>query len=247
MTLKFIEGYPALLINSNILIISDLHLGKINIRDHKVINDVFEDELTKIKYLLENYSVRTLIINGDVKEALGRPSKIIVKQINEMLDLILSYADKIIIIQGNHDGRIIELLNKKVLMNQQLEVKKLEYVSLNNLRLLITHGHNKLSCEHLKETNIVISAHIHPALSLLDSSPLKVKIWGIFDILINCKDVRQLKWILMPAFASYISGLSLSSISNSMLLELSPFPKKESKIFKRNYFLLDLTPIENGD
>jgi len=247
MNLRLIDGFPAIVVNSDTLIISDLHLGKINIRDLEAMNEIFNYEVTKISHLLKKFHVSTIIINGDIKEAIGVPRKIIIDQINELFRLILRHTNKIIMIIGNHDGKIKEILNKDLLKSQRVKIKRYEKISVNNLSLLVTHGHIKLNCNKLRGVDLVISAHIHPALSLLDSSKLKVKIWGIFDVKIDCFDTKYLKWILMPAFASYILGIPLNELSDEALLDLSPFPVDKSKIFKRNYFLLDLTALGSGD
>lgn len=247
MNLRLVDRVPAMIINSDILIISDLHLGKIKIRDPEAMKEIFNYEATKIIYLLKKFQIDTIIINGDIKETIGIPHKMIVDQINELFRLLLRYVNNISIIQGNHDGKIRDIISEDLFINHKIEIKKSEKISVNNLNILITHGHSKLDCDKLRDINLVISAHIHPALSLLDSNKLYVKIWGIFDVKINCSDTQYLKWILMPAFASYILGVPLNRLSNETILDLSPFPVDKSKIFKRNYFLLDLTPLGNGE
>lgn len=241
--IQFLEGFPALLIGQEVLVIADLHLGKIIVRDKIAMDRILRHEIRKVDVLINKYGVDTLIVNGDIKETLGMPSKIVSGYINELLSRALNKLNRIILILGNHDGKIAETVDNELL--SKLEIKRIQTIYMEGKKIIISHGHIKLECSILEGADIILTAHIHPAFSLTESNSLKVKVWGIFDILLNCDKQKRVKWVVMPAFASYITGIPLNRASDDMLIRLSPFSEKKSKMFKRNYFLLDLTPLRD--
>ncbi len=244
-SIQFIERFPALYISSGILIIADLHLGKIEIKDKIAMEDLFIHEIDKISYLLNTYDIKEVIINGDIKDRIGKPSWLVTEHLNELFRSILKEAGLVTVIIGNHDGKIKDIINNDLLSSGKLRIKRMMRISLNDLSILVVHGHKKVDCRVLNNTDVLISAHIHPVLSLMGLNALKIKAWGLFDAIVKCKNEMRLKWILMPAFSSYLAGLPINRLSDEALINLSPLPSEKSKIFKRNYFLLDLTSLRD--
>ena len=242
MGIEIIENTPALIVDRKTLIVSDLHYGRVFIRDIKTLNEVLSYETKKLLNLVMLYKPKTIIINGDLKEALGKPHKAISEHINILLEKLLSHVREIIIVRGNHDGKLDEMLKQYILTSVKITAE--ETISVSGSNVLVSHGHRKLDYEELSRVDIVISGHIHPALKIVGNA-LRVKCWAMFDVLLRQNDVsKKVKWILMPAFSSFISGITLNELSKSEMILLSPFPGNLSQIFKKHFLLLDLTPLD---
>ena len=121
MGIEIIENTPALIVDRKTLIVSDLHYGRVFIRDIKTLNEVLSYETKKLLNLVMLYKPKTIIINGDLKEALGKPHKVISEHINILLEKLLSHVREIIIVRGNHDGKLNEMLKQYILISVKIK------------------------------------------------------------------------------------------------------------------------------
>jgi len=241
--LRLLRDVPSLLID-NILVVSDIHLGVLKVRDIKIIEETITHEIEKIIHLLEKYKPAYLIINGDLKDDLGEPPRIVRRWINFFLEE-LSLVNEIIIIKGNHDGKIEKTIECKNL--QKIQFTSRSIISNGGYKILILHGHQKIrNINLLCSIDLIITGHIHPAIEFIPKGPL-VKVWGVFELYLTPDLEKKVKWIVMPAFSSMLKGMSISNMTNEKISNLSPFPITP-KIFKKQYLLLDLTVFEEeGD
>lgn len=241
LNIEIIENSPALLINNKTLVMSDLHLGRLFIRDREMVMSILEYEISKVICLANKVRPKTIIFNGDMKESIGNPPLIVREYLEKLLEHLAPFVKEIIIIKGNHDGKIEEVLNKNRSFYQILiQNNVMEY----NEKLIIGHGHKKISGKLINDAEIIISAHIHPALKIVNNG-VKVKIWGLFEVgpdTLKSDEETLHKWLVMPAFSGMVEGMALDSIFNEELIRFSPFPNNW-KIFKKRFMLLDITPI----
>jgi len=245
MSVELMENTPALMLalkDKRILIVSDLHFGYLKTRDKRLIREMLEEHSSKLLSLLEMKKLRHLIICGDIKDPIGKPSLLVMDAINRLLEKSLDYVERVYIVKGNHDGLLQTIISRKI--KRKISIRDSYKISYEKKKCLIVHGHKKISNDLLKDVSIVISGHLHPAYSIYPSS-LIVKVWAYFtlQLRIGDKEERILKWLVIPAFNSAIWGLSLNLYSDGYISQISPF-KTIVKILKRNFLLLDLTPLE---
>ena len=237
------KNEAAIFIRPSLLVIGDLHIGILGIRDIGVSESIIDDMITRLEKMKRELGPSSLIITGDVKERIGLPShKFEIKLLEKFFSSITRYFSKIYIAKGNHDGKL-EFVLKRFIPGRA-EVYKVVSIfdKLRKREIIILHGHFKLSCERIKRSGsevIVISSHTHPALQILPSK--KVKVWVLSDIL-ACE--RKLRWIILPAFNDTIMGADLSKLAPHEVVRRSPFPS-QAKILKESILLLDLTPIKD--
>ncbi len=238
-----IKEEPAIFVNPGFLVIGDLHIGAIISKDFAFHRTFVENLIERVKKLRDLVKAHKLILTGDIKERIG-PLKSRVER--EMIELflreVLKIFDKIFIVKGNHDGRIEEILLEKEYASKVVIAKSVLIQPRKSARpIIITHGHMKLDkglFEKYRKGLIVISSHMHPAVSIAPG--IKVKVWAIFDIEFL---KRKYKWIIMPAFSEIIVGSDLRALPKNEILARSPFPSLQAKILNRSFLLLDLTPI----
>src|SRR3989344_3956014 len=96
----------ALLINKNILIINDLHLGyEEALRRKGILVPRFQlQEIIQImNRILNKVKPKQIIINGDLKHEFGQILRQEWNEVLQFLDFLLGRGLEIVIIKGNHD------------------------------------------------------------------------------------------------------------------------------------------------
>ncbi len=223
------------------LIIADIHFGDFFVYDIEILEHYKNEITSKIIKILEKEKKRKMIINGDLKESIGLPNKIIRKLLVDFLESILNYVEELIIIKGNHDGKIEEILSD---LKHYGNFEIIKELILRNT--IIYHGHRKVKDNSLLDVSTIITAHIHPAINF---SPLRknIKAWLLGHLNINIEDeIKDLNWIVLPAFSDYTYGLALNQLSDLELLSLIPI-KGTVKLDKVTILLKDLTPVEERE
>ncbi|ENN96842.1 phosphoesterase [Methanocaldococcus villosus KIN24-T80] len=130
-------------------IIADTHIGfdiSFNesganfplIQKDRVINNILK--------LIENYKIKSLIINGDLKHNFY-PIKREIEFVNEFLNLLNEHVE-LILIKGNHDTYLSKI------------TETYDYFELG--KYTVTHGHKVV------EGDFLILAHEHPSIKIRD-------------------------------------------------------------------------------
>ncbi len=211
------------------LIIADLHLG-------------FEVELRKDGYYIPSQTwkmfekilkckgrAKKLIINGDLKHSIPFPSFKERKEIPEFLRKLAKEFEEIIILRGNHDSLIQELIPKT--LRKKVKLKK----SFLYSEFGIFHGHAWPRKTVFRRAKVGIIGHIHPVHEIVDG--VFKKCW----ILANLErdelsrklktDVKMEKLLIMPCFNDYFFG------SKCLISPLSKY------ISSSEILLLDLSKV----
>jgi len=157
----------ALLIDSKILVLADLHLG---LEDylikkglaprtqlHEIITNL-DQILTKLKK--QNIKLEKIIILGDLKHEHGKISETEWRETLYFLDVISKKAKEIILIKGNHDNILKPITNKR-----NLQIKP--YYKYKDI--LFMHGHKEYKIPMKNKFKILILAHLHPSITLTDN------------------------------------------------------------------------------
>src|SRR3989344_9139308 len=217
--MMFITSYPALRIN-DYLVISDLHLG--------ITRELYErgvsmpsqlskiiDRIHKIKKIS---GAKKLVLLGDTKHSIPSISYQELKEIPDFLSKLK--FDSIILIKGNHDGNIEDLI--PLSLKGKVKVKKSFVVG----DYLLTHGHR-----NVKTKKNIIMGHNHPHIKFTD----KLGASYIEPCWVIAKNKQQ-KIIIVPTF----NGLCGASLVNKKGKFLGPIAKKIRKS-NAKVFLLDGT------
>ncbi|WP_299227846.1 ligase-associated DNA damage response endonuclease PdeM [uncultured Psychroserpens sp.] len=170
--------------NENVLIASDLHIGKTaHFRKHgiPISSNVQNKDLERLSFLVDHYNTKKIIIVGDLFHAEENSDLGLFK------DWRSKYSDLIIIlIKGNHDRLKSEFYNKLNIIHYN------DYLNVYPFKFI--HEPKKVSNEFL------ISGHIHPGIIIKSKGRPRIKL--------PCFKVSNSQLIL-PAFSEF-TGLAIS-------------------------------------
>lgn len=193
-----ISNTPCLLINKT-LIIADLHIGIEKEFKQKGIHipSNTKNMLNEIINLKNKYKINHIIINGDFKHNIPLTS---FQELREIPEFVKHLNCKINFVIGNHDSNL-----KKILKNFD-NIKFNKSLIIDNFGFF--HGHSWAKeiffCEK------IISAHLHPMISLYDIAKIKTN----FPCWIRAKFKKNAINFLQKKFN---------------------FSKKEKRLFMKNY------------
>ncbi len=228
--LELIYDVPALRIRRT-LIIADPHIGystqtyrystraKERISMYQALSMFSMISATKEEYM------RRLIILGDIKESIGVPRKFVLKAIQRFLTKLTELFKQVIIVRGNHDGKLIDILDEL-----DLEVSIVDHISLRSSRgrILITHGHMKAPYEDLMAANIIIIGHIHPTTDI-------DKVFVVANYVL--RDSNKIL-IIVPTINPMLQGIAVNcNIIKNTLIRISP-PELQREIKLKKIRLL---------
>jgi len=164
--IRYLEN--ALLIENEILVLGDFHIGY----DKSIEKDFFpETQFKEIIKSLEgifdlltkdNVIIKKIIILGDLKHEFGKISNVEWGEGLKLLDYLEGKVDnncegkKIILIRGNHDNILDPITRKR-------NIKIRDYYKIKTICFM--HG-DKLFESSLEGVNILILGHLHPAITL---------------------------------------------------------------------------------
>ncbi len=217
----FITDQAAMVVK-NSLIVSDLHIGiTSDLYKAGIIvpsqAEKFSERLNKLGKMVK---AKQLIIVGDLKHFVKGISK------NESYEIPLFFSNlrfrKIVIVKGNHDGRIESLVPSN--LKRKIIVK--EWYDTNGYH--ITHGHRILNTKLDK----IIMGHIQPQVRFVDKyATYTLPCW----IRGKLEDDRKL--VILPAFNELCGG---TVMNHSKLL--GPIVKNLN-YSKTKAYLLDGTDL----
>lgn len=185
----------ALLIEKEILVISDIHVGvEEQIRSEGIIVPInqFRDVFLGIKELMK-LKPRIVVINGDLKQEFGKISNQEWRDTLKIIDLISQNCGKTILIKGNHDKTLGPIARKR---NIEI-VEKYFYKDI-----VFVHGDKEINVEDAKT---IIIGHVHPSLVLRERGRIeryKCFMKGRY---------KNKNLIVMPAFSLIKNGMDILS------------------------------------
>ena len=152
-------------------IVSDLHVG---FEEQQVAAGTFvpRKQLRGIKeklYALKNeFGVKTIILNGDVKHSFGRATYRGERELGELFKFLLKTFSKVIVLKGNHDNFLQNTLQKFPSIEFHEHFLELP-------RIVVTHGDKAVPPEILKGKALVMG-HQHPSIVLRDEVGASMKL-----------------------------------------------------------------------
>jgi uncharacterized protein len=206
--IKFVYNEPAMVIRAGkipYLVIGDLHIGverSLHERGVHVFNAT-EFMADRIKNIMKEFSLKKIIMLGDIKESVLYPDVSAARAIKGFFDNLSAF--EITIVAGNHDAHLADIINLPI-------TKEL---LIGSFALL--HGEKNPS-EKAMLSDYLITAHNHAMVRIRDSNGATYdqKVWlmaklnqaGAHRSYGNVN--KSIKLIMMPAFNSLIMGSELS-------------------------------------
>ncbi len=197
--------------NEKTLVIADVHIGyeeALNKQGVLVPRFQFKDVYLRLEKILKKCNPSTVVINGDLKHEFGRISEQEWRETLKVLALISRYADKVILVRGNHDTVLGPIAKKK-------DMAVVDDYKVDDI--LITHGHKI----NRKKAKTIVIGHEHPAIGFRRQGRIEK-----FKCFLRGKYKKQ-DLIVMPSFCLATEG---SDVTKEKLL--SPYLKQKLDNFE---------------
>lgn len=181
-----------------ILVVGDLHLGyeeSLNQSGVFISRKMFGEMLLEFNEIFKRAGkVDYIILLGDVKHEFSRNLKQEWGDVLNLLDYFHKFCAKIIIIRGNHDNYLKTIVSKREF------VSVADYFIIGDICFL--HGDKDYKKIYNKNIKHWIIGHVHPAITLRDSSEIKTEKYKCFLV----GNYKKKEVILVPSFFSYSEG-----------------------------------------
>ncbi len=197
--MKIVEGYPALFIEPNYLVIGDLHIGyEVEARKRGIfLNPLVDQFLDDLKTVQRKVKAEELFILGDVKHSVTNPSMDEVIEVVRFFDSCLEIFRTVHIVPGNHDGGLRHYLRPEIKFYSP-HGALVRQADGSNIGLL--HGHAMPSRE-VANANTIVVAHLHLSVKY---SGLKLNVWA--KVRYGGKE-----FVFLPPFNRLLPGRSLAT------------------------------------
>ncbi|MEM4573941.1 MAG: metallophosphoesterase [Candidatus Caldarchaeum sp.] len=239
------EGYGALLLEKPIktVAVADLHLGfeeelrskgiKVPLQSPKIIDELLD--------LISRTQAKKLVVVGDLKHAVPGPSLLEFEIIPKLLKPLKTVVDEIVVVPGNHDGKIGKVLQGIA------EVKPAKGFIVEEERIAFTHGHVKPD-KSILSMDVVVMGHLHPVLKIgTGVTAARLGVWlklkgnrrKAAEALYGREAANlegEITLLIMPSFNKILQGRSVTELSESAivrgpLLRTKAFNLSEAEIF----------------
>lgn len=210
-----VDALPALYHpEMDLLVISDLHLGLEGSVSHQG-NYVPQFQLQEIKEDVKKArkvsGASRILVNGDLKHEFKYTRFSEKKEIGEFFEMLETEFDEVIVVEGNHDTFLEEVLEDVEYGENHLEDG-----------VLFLHGHRALKPDVEFDTFVI--GHEHPALELKDDVGFTEKI----DCFLYGEMKSGRKIVVLPAFSKISGGSAVNNVPQSKLL--SPVLRNEVEL-----------------
>lgn len=207
---EILDSLPALYLKDlDLIVISDLHLGlegSMTSQGNYVPEFQLENIKDELKKLKELSGSDRILVNGDLKNeySTAYSEK---REVEDLLDFLNKEFEDIILIKGNHDTFLDQLIEDKGL-------RLLESYKENEV--LFIHGHEELDN---KEFSTIVIGHEHPALALTDDIGVTEKVRCLLH-----GETSLGELFVLPAFSEISNGSEINKMKEDDLL--SPILKE---------------------
>lgn len=179
------------------LVIADIHIGfeeALNKQGIMVPRFQFRDVFERLEWILKKAKPELVIVNGDIKHEFGTISEQEWRETLKILDLLLEYSRKVVLVRGNHDNILGPIARKR-------DVEIAESYELDGGKVLVVHGNKEIKIP--KKTKIIIIGHEHPAISIREGPRAEV-----FKCFLKGK-YKGKELIAMPSFNLVTEGTDM--------------------------------------
>lgn len=220
MAIHFITDQPAAFIPEiKTLVIAEMHLGlEYDLYKSGVFIPAQAPQFEKtIEKLTRLTKAKMLVIVGDIKHKVPGSSIREDREIPKMLSNI-SKKIKTVLVKGNHDDRIEEIVPEevKIYSSRGFRIGKYGFF----------HGHAWPS-KRLFACDYLFMGHVHPAIEFRDSFGFRSieQVWVRGRLSeekvrkkFNLKKTGQLKIVILPVFNKLLSGVAINKLAHDELI-----------------------------
>lgn len=208
-----------------ILVIGDVHLGyegALVKQGYLLPQTQFKESVEAIQKILGEVKPQTIVVNGDLKHVFGTISDQEWLDTSKFLDILLKSSKKVVLVKGNHDTILSPIAKRKKLeivehycFNKVKQKSKMDLKNVLNPfkkkinSVCIVHGDKKVNNKEVKEVDLIIIGHSHPAMVLEEGSKREK-----YKCFLLGKHKKQ-KLIVMPSFLPGILGFDIKSLKQS--------------------------------
>lgn len=204
---KTVDSLPCLYHpEMDLLVLSDIHLGlegSVTSEGGYVPKFQLEDILDDIGKAKDETGASRILVNGDLKNEFRRNYYSEKKEVDRFASELKEMFDEAIIIRGNHDNFLEEIVEENGLELQEQHEED---------GVLFVHGHEEI--EELGKYETVVIGHEHPALSLKDEIGVVEKV----DCILHGETDEGTGIIVLPAFSNISNGTRINETPRSELL-----------------------------
>ena len=200
-----------LLINEDILVIGDIHLGYEGyiVGEEVSLKFQLEEILKKLDSVFEilkrgYVKLKKIVLLGDLKHEFKGISKSEWRDVLGLLDYLKKRCKDIVLIEGNHDN-LLELIAKKQNIRLKKYYKIRKKICGKSIVVCFLHGHECF--KQCLNSNILIIGHLHPSISLKDKYKNEK-----FKCFLKGRWKRKIVYIL-PSFSDTNIGYDLRGLS----------------------------------
>ncbi len=179
--------------NHKSIVISDLHIG-MEESSLSLTRIQTSHMLKKLDGMIEESKAKRIILNGDIKHGFGKDIKQEWDEIRLFVKSIEERGLNIVVIKGNHDNYIENILGKE----------SKTYVDLGDI--YITHGHM-----NFKPKKLTIIGNEHPIIKIRDEIGTVMRI-PVFMY------IKELNIIVTPAFNPLSRGSNILELNSRNLM-----------------------------
>jgi putative SbcD/Mre11-related phosphoesterase len=190
---ELLPGGAALLIEDNVLVVADLHLGcEAALEDEGLsLPRVQTRKLTRyMEDLVSEFRPSKVIIAGDMKHNFSRNLNQEWQDVNRFIDLLGGLVP-LEVVKGNHDNYLGEILRRHGIKFHPFESRQ--------GRVRVVHGH-----KGSRTNEPTLMGHIHPSIRLMDDVGASLK-----DQCFLYDSEREI--LILPALSIVAPGLDIFS------------------------------------
>ncbi len=222
------------LIENNILILGDIHLGyedTLKSKGFLVPKQQFKLTIKRINEIINHVKknnhidkINKIIINGDLKHEFGTIQRSEWKESLDLIDFLTERCEELIVIKGNHDKIIQPILDKREIIAKEYYLisqpsnnhnKNKKIKNKADRKILICHG--DFIPKESENLDLIIIGHEHPAIKL-KQYPRTETYKTFVKTKWNKSKNNNKELIIMPSFNLLSEGSNV--LNNSFL---SPF------------------------
>ena len=167
---------------------------------------ILRNEADAILRIINSFrgNVSKIIFLGDIKEPIGFPRKVFREQIKYFFKKIESAFEDIIVVRGNHDGRLADIFNEYHIEGQILDAY---LVNVEGKKVLLTHGHMKPPKDLFFDADVILIGHVHPA-----NTEIGEKLWVAVKFWLNIPEhslIQEKSLVIFPAANPKLIGVDI--------------------------------------
>lgn len=214
---SFTYKHRAVLIEET-AVIGDLHIGYADIIDGFTHKDEREELIPRIRTILSEHNVETLVLNGDIFHSFESPSYDARRTFTMIQDIAETHGVDLQLIQGNHDTAAAKTYTDLPEFAGRYTITRsiISNRSPTEQKIYVSHGHTKVT----EECDVLVLSHLHPVVRI-EGITWPTYLYGPS----NRDNIDNV--LILPAINSIHDGVTVSSHTETNI----PFPNIEPSEF----------------